>query len=136
MRARPVSSTRPSVRRCCRPATVALLEEWRELLTDPRRAYAPAARSRGGLAVTDQLALNMVLQRGMAPVAPMDGTGDWRVIAAANGSIALLPLPALTFVNGHVAFYQHLPQLHGVTVLPGARRSTPATWLHVHAFGL
>lgn len=95
------------------------------MLTDPGREYAPTAHSRGGLAVTDQLALNMVLQRGMAPVAPADEAGDWRVIAAANGSVALLPLPALLFANGHVSFYQHLPQLHGVTVcclLPAAAR--------------
>eukprot|EP00892_Ulva_mutabilis_P012572 jgi/Ulvmu1/9688/UM055_0026.1 len=119
-----------------RPATLSILREWRALLTDPRKAYAPSARPGGVFAITDQLALNILLERGMLPVAPAaagsssagDGGGssgwtsssrgggaEWRVIAAANGTLALMPLPALLFTNGHVFFYQHLPQLHGVT---------------------
>ena len=101
----------------CRPAAVALLQDWHALLADPAAAYAPSTRTNATFAVTDQLALNILLERGMAPVASAAAAGaDWRVIAAANGTVALLPLPALLFANGHVFFYQHLPQAHGVKV--------------------
>lgn len=101
----------------CRPAAATLLQEWHALLADPAAAYAPSARTNATFAVTDQLALNILLERGMAPVASAAAAGaDWRVIAAANSTVALLPLPALLFANGHVFFYQHLPQAHGVKV--------------------
>lgn len=76
-------------------------------------------RPGGVFAITDQLALNILLERNMAPVAAAAGAGgDRQVIAAANGTLALMPLPVLLFTNGHVFFYQHLPRIHGVTVRP------------------
>jgi hypothetical protein len=75
--------------------------------------------------VTDQLALNMVLEAGIAPIAPADAAADWRVLAAANSTLRLLPLPALAFTNGHVFFYQHLPQLHGIKARPPRLYAAP-----------
>ena len=84
------------------------------MLTDPGSAYAPSTRSHGVFAITDQLAFNMVLEQGISPI--KSTPEDWRVILAMNGTLRLLPLPALLFTNGHVFFYQHLPALHQTEV--------------------
>lgn len=88
------------------------------MLTDPGSAYAPSTRGKGAFAITDQLAFNMVLEQGISPIKSSEG--DWRVVHAMNGTLRLMPLPALLFTNGHVFFYQHLPALHETQVHPAA----------------
>jgi hypothetical protein len=90
-----------------------ILREWERALTDSERAYTSSRRGKA-LAITDQLAFNMLLEQNILPVASVPD--DWRVIWAMNGTLKLAPLPTLTFTNGHVFFYQHLPRLHGVKV--------------------
>jgi hypothetical protein len=88
---------------------------WRTLLTNPNSMYAPSDRG-GAFAITDQLALNMILEQQISPI--VSTADDWRVIHAMNNTLKLMPLPALLFTNGHVFFYQHLPELHHVQVTP------------------
>lgn len=107
----------------CRPATRKLLEQWRELLLDPEKAYAPSQRGTA-FAVTDQLAFNILLEQNITPIASADPSGDWRVVLAHDQQLRLMPLPSLAFTNGHVFFYQHLPDIHGVKVCTqGLRQS-------------
>jgi hypothetical protein len=98
-----------------RPAALAILREWRAVLTDADNMYAPSNRG-AVFAITDQLAFNMILERGISPIRSVDPAGDWRVIRAMNDTIALLPLPALLFTTGHTFFYQHLPEVHHTKV--------------------
>ena len=100
----------------CRPATHQLLKEWRELLLDPEKAYTPSLRG-PSFQVTDQLAINMLLETNITPIASAAHDADWRVIMAHGHRLQLMPLPSLAFTNGHLFFYQHLPELHGVKVL-------------------
>jgi hypothetical protein len=89
------------------------LRTWRQVLTNPQSAFAPT--SQGALAITDQLAFNMILEQNISPITSTDN--DWRVIRAMNATVQLMPLPVLLFTNGHVFFYQHLPQLHHAQVM-------------------
>ena len=59
------------------------------------------------LGITDQLALNMLLDQnaGAMPASPEDP----RVILLRNDTLRLHPLPVLRFPSGHVAFVQRLP---------------------------
>jgi hypothetical protein len=75
--------------------------------------FAPT--SKGVLAITDQLAFNMILEQNISPI--RSTANDWRVIHAMNSTVRLMPLPALLFTNGHTFFYQHLPQRHHAQVL-------------------
>lgn len=86
-------------------------------MLDPEKAYAPSVRGNTTFAVTDQLALNILLEKNITPIASADPAGDWRVILAHESQLQLMPLPSLAFTNGHVFFYQHLPEVHGVKVL-------------------
>ena len=110
----------------CRPATLQILREWRQLLTDDSSKYA--ASSRGQFQITDQLAFNMILERNISPIASTDD--DWRVIHAMDNQLKLLPLPVLLFTTGHTFFYQHLPQLYGVNVRPSVSACNRYCALH------
>jgi hypothetical protein len=92
-----------------------LLQEWRDALVDPDRAYAPSTRGQP-FAITDQLALNMLLEKNIVPIASADPDGDWKVILAHDKRLRLLPLPSVAFSNGHVFFYQHLQDINGIKV--------------------
>lgn len=60
------------------------------------------------LGITDQLALNMLLEQDL--VGDVQATPDNpRLLSLRKGSLRLHPLPTLLFANGHVAFVQHLP---------------------------
>jgi len=68
----------------------------------------PQTRTNVTLGITDQLALNMLLEQDLVGEvkAPPDNPS---LLSLRNGSLRLHPLPALLFANGHVAFVQHLP---------------------------
>ena len=88
------------------------------MLLDPDKAYTPPSTRAEGKAfqVTDQLALNILLEDNIVPITSAEPEGDWRGILAHNNQLRLMPLPSLAFTNGHLFFYQHLPELHGVKV--------------------
>ena len=59
------------------------------------------------LGITDQLALNMLLDQNAGAMQPTQE--DPRVILLRNGTLRLHPLPVLRFPGGHVGFVQCLP---------------------------
>ena len=72
-----------------------------------RRSPWPQTPTNVTLGITDQLALNMLLDQGAGwlPPAPEDS----HVVLLRDGSIRLHPLPIIRFPSGHVAFVQRLP---------------------------
>lgn len=92
-----------------RPASHALLAAWRDALIDPSRTTT----TDNGVAyqVTDQLALNMLLEQGNEwelHAVPEDE----RVILLWDSQIKVHPLPVVLFPGGHVAFVQRSPWRH------------------------
>ncbi|PRW57844.1 glycosyltransferase family 77 [Chlorella sorokiniana] len=91
------------------PTSHALLAAWRDALLDPSRTIT----TDNGVAyqVTDQLALNMLLEQGNEwelKAAPEDK----RVILLWNSQVKVHPLPVALFPGGHVAFVQRSPWRH------------------------
>lgn len=78
--------------------------------------FAPSTVGGQTLQVTDQLAFNILLEQQISPI--KSTVDDWRVIHAMNNTLKLMALPSLLFTNGHVFFYQHLPEQHHVKVCP------------------
>ena len=83
------------------------------MLIDDDNAYIHS-KSGATFAITDQLAFNIILQRNITPITSTEA--DWRVFHAFENKLNLMALPSLLFTNGHVYFYQHLPQRHHVQV--------------------
>ena len=59
------------------------------------------------LGITDQLALNMLLDNDTRQLQP--APEDPRTILLRSQTLRLHPLPVLQFPSGHVAFVQRLP---------------------------
>jgi hypothetical protein len=98
------------------PAGRLLLARWRDKLLDPDRATVVTATN-ATLGITDQLALNMVLDATFAGRPAVAAPEDERVLLmswAPNDTLRLHPLPVARFSSGHVAFVQRLPWRHGI----------------------
>ncbi|KAI7836257.1 hypothetical protein COHA_009847 [Chlorella ohadii] len=100
-----------------RPAAKRLLEQWRDLLLDPKRTTEERASVAGTtvtLGITDQLALHYLLEEGVNLIEATPD--DPHILWLRNRTLRLHTLPVLRFPSGHVAFVQRLPQrqVHGV----------------------
>ncbi|KAL4446836.1 hypothetical protein ABPG77_008080 [Micractinium sp. CCAP 211/92] len=94
-----------------RPAARRLLELWRDKLLAPEQTIAEGTNSIFG--ITDQLALNMLLEEGSEWKLDADPE-DRRNTLMRNGTLRLHPLPVLLFPGGHMAFVQRLPSKYRV----------------------
>lgn len=72
--------------------------------------FLPLAQTEDGVSygVTDQLALNMVLEEGTEWILLASPEDPW-VTLNHNGDVRVHPLPVLQFPSGHAAFVQRLP---------------------------
>lgn len=95
-----------------RPATLATLRRWLFFMTDPEHAIMKWSASSQSV-ITDQLALNLVLEEGHQAATSVD-PAEPRTIWQANHMLRLHPLNATLFPGGHVAFVQRAPWKRGV----------------------
>ncbi|KAL4434049.1 hypothetical protein ABPG75_000490 [Micractinium tetrahymenae] len=95
-----------------RPAARRLLELWRDMLLAPEHSVVVEGTNTT-FGITDQLALNMLLEEGSEWKLDADPE-DRHTTLLRNGTLRLHPLPVLLFPGGHVAFVQRLPWKHGV----------------------